>query len=128
MTIHHISQPFDLTDMDWSAELWVACHDDDEQNARLAHHLWEDNGLDVSETFLDDLLPFLGLRLAIESVVTFAHMSNTQVMIMRTYVQASRQRLRKPWNFYLKQLKRPYQLSVNIIAKRYVSSALIMTA
>ena len=47
--------------MDWSAELWVACHDDDERNTRLAHHLWEDNGLDVPETFLDDLLPFLGL-------------------------------------------------------------------
>lgn len=70
------SQPFDLTDMDWSSELWVACHDDDEQNARLAHHLWEDNGLDVSETFLDDLLPFLGLRLTIESVVTFTDVSH----------------------------------------------------
>jgi hypothetical protein len=56
-----MSQPFDLTDMDWSAELWVACHDDDEQNARLARHLWDDNGFDVPETFLDDLLPFLGL-------------------------------------------------------------------
>ena len=56
-----LSQPFDLTDMDWSAELWVACHDDDEQNTRLARHLWEDNGLDVPETFLDDLLNFLGL-------------------------------------------------------------------
>jgi len=62
MHIHHISQPFDLTDMDWSPELWVACHDDDEQNARLARHLWEDNGLDVPETFLDDLLTFLGLQ------------------------------------------------------------------
>ena len=76
-TIHHISQPFDLTDMDWSAELWVACHDDDEQNARLAHHLWEDNGLDVPETFLDDLLPFLGLQSPHESVVTFTNMSPT---------------------------------------------------
>jgi hypothetical protein len=55
--------------MDWSAELWVACHDEDEQNARLAHHLWEDNGLDVPETFLDDLLPFLGSRFTVESLV-----------------------------------------------------------
>jgi hypothetical protein len=46
--------------MDWSPELWVACHDDDDQNARLARHLWEDNGLDVPETFMDDLLTFLG--------------------------------------------------------------------
>ena len=68
----HFSQPFDLADMDWSAELWVACHDDDEQNARLAHHLWEDNGLDVPETFLIDLLPFLGLRLTIK-LVAYLH-------------------------------------------------------
>ncbi|KAJ7449659.1 armadillo-type protein [Mycena latifolia] len=53
-------QPFDLTDLDWSPELWVACHDDDEQNGRLARHLWEDNGLDVPEAFLEQLLPFLG--------------------------------------------------------------------
>ncbi|KAJ7334076.1 armadillo-type protein [Mycena albidolilacea] len=53
-------QPFDLTDLDWSPELWVACHDDDEQNGRLARHAWEDNGLDVPEVFLDQLLPFLG--------------------------------------------------------------------
>ncbi|KAF7356649.1 TOG domain-containing protein [Mycena venus] len=53
-------QPFDLTDLDWSPELWVACHDDDEQNGRLARHVWEDNGLDVPEVFLEQLLPFLG--------------------------------------------------------------------
>ncbi|KAJ6518743.1 armadillo-type protein [Mycena sanguinolenta] len=53
-------QPFDLTDLDWSPELWVACHDDDEQNGRLARHAWEDNGLDVPEDFLERLLPFLG--------------------------------------------------------------------
>ena len=35
-------------------------HDDDEQNARLANHVWEDNGLDVPEDYLEHLLPFLG--------------------------------------------------------------------
>ncbi|KAI5995298.1 armadillo-type protein [Pisolithus orientalis] len=53
-------QPLDLTDFDWSPELWIACHDEDEQNARLANHVWEDNGLDVPEDFLGQLLPFLG--------------------------------------------------------------------
>ncbi|KIK38679.1 hypothetical protein CY34DRAFT_809070, partial [Suillus luteus UH-Slu-Lm8-n1] len=52
-------QPFDLTDLDWSPQLWVACHDDDEQNARLANHVWEDNGLDVPEDFLDKFLNYL---------------------------------------------------------------------
>ncbi|KAH9856756.1 ARM repeat-containing protein [Lenzites betulinus] len=52
-------QPFDLTELDWSPELWIASHDEDENNARLADHVWEDNGLDVPESFLNDLLPYL---------------------------------------------------------------------
>jgi hypothetical protein len=46
--------------MDWSPPLLLACHDEDEQNARLALHVWEDNGLDVPETFLETLRDFLG--------------------------------------------------------------------
>ncbi|KAG1765481.1 hypothetical protein EV702DRAFT_1204576 [Suillus placidus] len=45
-------RPFDLTDLDWSPQLWVACHADDEQNARLANHAWEDNSLMCQKTFL----------------------------------------------------------------------------
>jgi hypothetical protein len=55
------SQPFDLTDLEWTPELWIAYHDEDEQNARLAQHVWDDNGLDVPEGFLDELLVFLGV-------------------------------------------------------------------
>ncbi|KZO93854.1 ARM repeat-containing protein [Calocera viscosa TUFC12733] len=53
-------QPVDLTELDFSPEIWIACHDDDdEQNVRLALHVWEDNGLDVPEDFGHQLLPFL---------------------------------------------------------------------
>jgi hypothetical protein len=53
-------QPFDLTEFDWSPELLVACHDSDAQNARLAQHMWDDNGLDVVEAYAPALLQFLG--------------------------------------------------------------------
>ena len=46
--------------MDWSPQLWIACFDDDEQNARLASRAWEDNGLDIPENFLDTFVTFLG--------------------------------------------------------------------
>lgn len=62
------TQPFDLTDLDWSPELWLAQHDEDEQNARLAAHVWDDNGLDVPESFLDQLLCFLSECYAILSL------------------------------------------------------------
>ncbi|KAI0262196.1 ARM repeat-containing protein [Gloeopeniophorella convolvens] len=52
-------QPFDLTELDWSPEILIACHDSDEQNARLARHIWEDNGLDVPEAYAPALLQFL---------------------------------------------------------------------
>ncbi|KAH9944598.1 armadillo-type protein [Amylocystis lapponica] len=52
-------QPFDLVDIEWSAELWIACHDNDEQNARLARRIWDDNGMDVPENFIRDMANFL---------------------------------------------------------------------
>lgn len=56
----HTYQPFDLTDLDWSPELLIAANDEDEQNSRLARLIWEDNGLDVPESFLQTMLKFLG--------------------------------------------------------------------
>lgn len=55
-----IIQSLDLTELDWSPELWISCYDGDNQNTRIAKHIWEDNGLDVPETFFDVLRPFLG--------------------------------------------------------------------
>lgn len=53
-------QPVDMTELDYSEEIWIAVHDADEQNAKLAVHLWEDNGLDLPETYLASLLKYLG--------------------------------------------------------------------
>lgn len=52
-------QVLDLTELDWSPELWIACHDNDQQNARLARHIWEDNGFDIPDSYFTDLRPFL---------------------------------------------------------------------
>lgn len=54
-------QPLDLTELEFPANLWIACHDIDDRNRQLAATAWEDNGLDVPEAFLSQLLPFLGL-------------------------------------------------------------------
>lgn len=78
-------QPFDLTDFDWSSELWIASHDDDEQNARLAEHVWEDNGLDVPESYLEHLLPFLGAYAIFGLVLTLI----VRVDHANAYVRAS---------------------------------------
>lgn len=77
-------QPFDLTDMDWSPHLYLGCHDEDEQNARLAQHIWDDNGLDVPERFLPDLINFLGKD----------NFCAVQVMSLTDVTNRSRERLR----------------------------------
>lgn len=48
----------DLTDIDYSPELWLACHDDNAQNAEIANRLWEENALDVEESYKDQLLTY----------------------------------------------------------------------
>ncbi|SCV68098.1 BQ2448_219 [Microbotryum intermedium] len=52
-------QPLDLTDFVFPANLWVACHDSDRRNRQLAVTAWDDNALDVPESFLVILLPLL---------------------------------------------------------------------
>ncbi|CCA74203.1 related to translation activator GCN1 [Serendipita indica DSM 11827] len=52
-------QSFDFTERDWIPAIWLACHDEDDQNANLARQLWVENGLDVPEDFLSPLLSYL---------------------------------------------------------------------
>jgi hypothetical protein len=53
-------QPFDLTDIEWSPETLLACHDEDEQNGRLARQLCDENGLEIPEEYISSLLLLLG--------------------------------------------------------------------
>lgn len=53
-------QPLDLTDLEYSQELWVAIHDTDERNHQIAMDIWEENGLDLSRNVAANLLPLLG--------------------------------------------------------------------
>ncbi|KAI9851726.1 MAG: translational activator of GCN4 [Thelocarpon superellum] len=49
----------DLTDRDFCKEIWLAYHDDVEENAKLAHIIWEENALDVDEDSVLELVPYL---------------------------------------------------------------------
>lgn len=59
MTMLFVPQPLDLTEWDYSDELWIVTRDTDERNARLALTIWEDNGLDVKDESVAALIPFL---------------------------------------------------------------------
>ncbi|VDC02874.1 unnamed protein product [Peniophora sp. CBMAI 1063] len=51
--------PLDLTEREWAPALLIACSDEDDNNARLARGIWDDNGLDVPADYAPLLLSFL---------------------------------------------------------------------
>ncbi|KAI9891925.1 MAG: translational activator of GCN4 [Vezdaea aestivalis] len=57
-----IDSEFDLTDMDFCEEIWIACHDDVEENAEMANSIWEDNALGTEEDSALKVLPYLENR------------------------------------------------------------------
>ncbi|KFX93614.1 hypothetical protein O988_06718 [Pseudogymnoascus sp. VKM F-3808] len=57
--LQSISAEIDLSDMDFSEEIWLACHDDIEGNVDLAHEIWEESGFEVSRDAVFTVLPYL---------------------------------------------------------------------
>ncbi|KAH0543280.1 hypothetical protein FGG08_002343 [Glutinoglossum americanum] len=54
-----INTELDLTDLDFSEELWLACHEDVDENVELAQAIWEDNALEAEEDSVSKVLPYL---------------------------------------------------------------------
>lgn len=49
----------DMNDQPFSEEIWLACHDDVEENVDLARTIWEDNELRLDTNVADKMLPYL---------------------------------------------------------------------
>jgi len=60
--LHAIREHIDLTDLDFSEEIWLACHDDLEENVELGRAIWEENALGVEHADAVKLLPYLHSR------------------------------------------------------------------
>ena len=54
-----IAAEIDLTDLDFSEEIWLACHDDVDENIELARAIWDENGLEVEADSAVKTLPYL---------------------------------------------------------------------
>jgi hypothetical protein len=57
-----IREDIDLTDLDFSEEIWLACHDDVEENADLGNSIWEENALEVHPPHGMNILPYLASK------------------------------------------------------------------
>ncbi|KAI8072432.1 armadillo-type protein [Gongronella butleri] len=89
---------FDLSDMEYSSELWLACHDDEnDTNAELALNLWDDNEMIVDQDqfrsqFLDyitstsDFVRTAGASALAEAIAMYpASVTNVLDSIYRIY-------------------------------------------
>ncbi|CAG7931945.1 unnamed protein product [Penicillium olsonii] len=54
-----IEAEIDLTDLDFSEHIWLACHDGVEENAEIADTIWEDNALEVDESSYSKIINYL---------------------------------------------------------------------
>lgn len=57
--------------MDYSDEIWIACHDSDARNTQLAEQIWQENGLDVVEKTGQSLLQYLSEFLTPRTLTLF---------------------------------------------------------
>ncbi|KAI9717380.1 MAG: hypothetical protein M1812_004732 [Candelaria pacifica] len=54
-----ISAEIDLSDMGSSEEIWLACHEDVEENVEIAQTIWEENDLEVEPSATSKIIPYL---------------------------------------------------------------------
>lgn len=54
-----ISADIDMTELGYSSEIWLACHDDEEENQDLGKDIWEESGFKLSADVPMLMVPFL---------------------------------------------------------------------
>ncbi|KAL8808756.1 MAG: hypothetical protein Q9200_004054 [Gallowayella weberi] len=57
-----IREYIDLTELDFSEEIWIAAHDDIDDNVELAKAIWQENALEALPTDASKLVPYLASK------------------------------------------------------------------
>ncbi|ONH69770.1 Translational activator GCN1 [Cyberlindnera fabianii] len=72
-----LDQEFDLSELTFSNEIWIACHDNESTNAELAAAIWEENGFTLTEEDVKSFYHYLdhtdsGIRLSVAKAIAEA--------------------------------------------------------
>ncbi|KAK8057620.1 eIF-2-alpha kinase activator GCN1 [Apiospora saccharicola] len=57
--LQSISADVDMSELDFSDEIWIACHDDDETNIEIARDIWDESAFTVSKDVPFKMIPYL---------------------------------------------------------------------
>lgn len=100
--LQSISSEIDMSDFDYSDEIWLACHDDEEENQDLGREIWVECRVEVGHDVPERMLPFLEskdgqLRRAAARSLAEAVLSHPDTMdTVLSKMESSYQELAKP--------------------------------
>lgn len=57
-----INAEIDLTDLDFSEHIWLACHDHVEENVDVAKAIWEENALEIDDSSYGKIISYLASK------------------------------------------------------------------
>ncbi|RYP67071.1 hypothetical protein DL769_005859 [Monosporascus sp. CRB-8-3] len=57
--LQSISAEVDMSDLDFLEEIWIACHDDIDENVEIGREIWDESGFTVSKDVPFKMLPYL---------------------------------------------------------------------
>lgn len=57
--LQSISSEVDMSELKYSDEIWLACHDDEQENRELGAEIWEESGFAVDANVSMRMIPFL---------------------------------------------------------------------
>ncbi|KAF5128258.1 eIF-2-alpha kinase activator GCN1 [Metarhizium anisopliae] len=60
--LQSISSEVDMSDLDYSDEIWLACHDDEQENRELGAEIWEESGFTVDDAVAMRMIPYLDTK------------------------------------------------------------------
>ncbi|KAH6899624.1 armadillo-type protein [Thelonectria olida] len=100
--LQSISAEVDMSELSYTDEIWLACHDDEEENQDLGLEIWEESGFKVNAEVPLRMLPFLEskdaqLRRAAARSLSEAAKANTNALdVVLTKLNSTYQELAKP--------------------------------
>ncbi|KAF4342709.1 translational activator GCN1 [Fusarium beomiforme] len=100
--LQSISAEVDMSELGYSDEIWIAAHDDEEENQDLGREIWEESGFEVTPEVPLRMLPFLESkdgqlrRAAARSLAEAASLHNESLDAVLEQLKATYIELAKP--------------------------------
>ncbi|KYK58041.1 50S ribosomal protein L19e [Drechmeria coniospora] len=100
--LQSISADIDMSELDYSDEIWLACHDDEEENRELGQEIWEESGFKLNEMVPMGIMPYLESkdaqlrRAAARSLADAAQAHKESLRIVIPHLKVTYAELAKP--------------------------------